>query len=275
MAVKPRRKASVVATKLPAKPTAGVKRTPAQLSFKPAAPTQPVAPAAPKLATVPQLAVAPPSPSVQTAADRNTTNYQYGTLMGDTNTQLRSLAAQFGGAPKVTQYGYDPNTRKDTETSLDVAANQPGSTMEVLLRNLGLTKGNINDTAESQNTFFSSRRLGNLGSADTQYQGDVGAAKRAYDDAVQALNTAILTGRGTRNTNLTNADITDQQAAAATAPQAQASAPYDPWTDPNVDWNAVKAAFGPQSKPTISAGGSSAQKTTGGSRKTKPRKWAK
>lgn len=192
--------------------------------------TQPVAPTAPKLAAVPQIAAAPPPPSLQSTSDRNTANYDYGTSMGDVNSQLRSLAAQYGGAPQVTQYGYDANKGAggDTQSTLDVAANQPGSTLEVLARNLGLTKGNINDTNEAQNTFFSSRRISDLGNADSQYTGDAAAAKRTYDDAVSALTTAILQGRGTRNTNLTNADIADAQAAAQTTPEAQSTTPAAP-----------------------------------------------
>lgn len=277
--VKPRKKASVVSAYGSApKGSSGVSKA---VPFtgapkKPAAPvTQPAAPAKPALAAAPKAAVAAPPASVQTGADRNNSNYQYGVGMGDVNSQLRSLAAQFGGAPKVTQYGYDPALNAnggygDTQTSLDVAANQPGSTLEVLLRNLGLTKQNIDDTNAAQNTFFSSRRVGDLGSADSQYTGDVGAAKRAYDDAVNALINGpggILAMRGTRNQNLSQADITDQQAAANTPPEAQAT---DPAAAP-IDWAAVQAAFG--GVPSISAGGSQAQATTGGPQlKKKPKK---
>lgn len=230
--VKPKRKTSVVSAYGSA--PKGVSGASKPVGFtgatKPATAgvTQPPRPAAPALAAVPKIAVGPPPPSVQTTSDRNSTNYSYGTMLGDTNSQIRSLAAQFGGAPQVTQYGFDPTKGyggADTETKLDVAPNQPGSTMEVLLRNLGLTKGNINDTNEADNTFFSSRRLGQLGAADTQFTGDAAAAKRQYDDAMGALVTAILQGRGTRNQNWAQADITDAQAAAATPPEAQAVNP--------------------------------------------------
>lgn len=222
-AVKPRKKATIVSGVAHA-PT-GVSGASSAKPFSGVPVTQPIAPAKPALAAVPKIAAGPPPATLTSTSDRNAANYSYGTMMGDTNSQLRSLAAQFGGAPQVTQYGYDPTGRKDTESTLDVAPNQPGSTMEVLLRNLGLTQGGINDTAESQNTFFGSRRVGDLGDADKQYQGDVATAKRTYDDAVSALTTALLTGRGTRNQNLTNADIADVQAAASTPPEAQAASP--------------------------------------------------
>lgn len=235
----------------------------------PKPPTQPPTPAAPALAAVPKIAAGPPPASLQTGADRINTNYQYGTTVGDVNTQLRSLAAQYGAAPKVTQYGYDPTKNVggaygDTTTTLDVAPNQPGSTMEALLRNLGLTKGNVNDTNLAQNTFFGSRRLGQLGDADSQFAGDSGAAKRAYDDAVNALingPNGILAARGVRNTNLTNADIADQQAALAVPPEPSAPEPAaPPPPEPIYDG------------PSVSAGGSHSQGTTGGSQKVKPKK---
>jgi hypothetical protein len=191
--------------------------------------TQPPQPKAPTLAAVPPIATGPPPPTLQTTADRNQAGYDYGTLVGSTNTQLRSLAQQFGGAPKVLQYGFDPNNpRGDSQSEVDVASMSPGSTMEVLLRNLGLTKGGIDDSNEANNTFFSSRRLSDLGAADKQYSGDAAAAKRAYDDAVNALTTAILTGRGTRNANFSAADLADVQSAAAAKPEAQAAAGPSP-----------------------------------------------
>lgn len=224
--------------------------------------TQAPKPVAPTLAPVPKIAVGPPAPTLQSGADRINTNYSYGNTVGDINTQLRSLAAGYGAAPKVTQYGYDPTKGSggDTASELDVAGNQPGSTMEVLMRNLGLTKGNINDSNLADNTFFSSRRLDQLGSADAGFAGDAAAAKRAYDDAVGALTAQLLGARGTRNTNLSAADIADIQNAASAPPEAQsgnAPAPVDPWNDPNVDWAAVHAAFDPQ--PMLRAGGSGAQ----------------
>lgn len=262
--VKPRKSISAYGER----PIGGVTRNtpPRPVAPPPKPPTQPAAPAAPALAAVPKIQSGPPPPTLQSGADRNSTNYAYGTTLGDVNSQLRSLAAQYGAAPQVTQYGYDATKGLggDTQTALDVAPNQPGSTMEALMRNLGLTKGNIDDTNLAQNTFFGSRRVDQLGAADKQFSGDAAAAKRAYDDAVNALINGpggILAARGTRNQNLTNADIADTQAAAATTPEPAAAAPYDPWNDPNVDWNAVKAAFGPQQPvPTLSAGGSQAQK---------------
>lgn len=269
---KPRKATTISAYGNAPKGSSGVSKPRTFTGAKPPAPkppTQPPTPAAPALAAVPKVASGPPPASLQSGADRISTNYQYGTTVGDVNTQLRSLAAQYGAAPKVTQYGYDPTKNVggaygDTQTTLDVAPNQPGSTMEALLRNLGLTKGNVNDTNLAQNTFFGSRRIGQLGDADSQFTGDSAAAKRAYDDAVNALingPNGILAARGVRNTNLTNADIADQQAALAVPPEPVAETPY-----------AAPAAPAEPPPPTISAGGSHSQGTTGGPQKKKPKK---
>jgi hypothetical protein len=196
----------------------------------PAAPTQPPKPVAPTLAPVPKpIATGPPPPSLQTTADRNAAKYDYSTYQGGVNDQLRSLGAQFGGAPQVQQFGYDANG--DSSQGLEIQANAPGSTMEVLMRNLGLQKQNIDDTNLGDNTFFSSRRLGQLGSADQGYTGDVAAAQREYESAVNNLITGLMGARGTRDTNLSQADINDWQAAQQAPPEAQQ--PVDQPTAPS------------------------------------------
>lgn len=161
-------------------------------------------------------------PTLQSTADRTAANYDYGVTMGDVNRQLRDLAAGYGGAPQVTQFGYNPDQPgSDSQSMLGVTPDQPGSTTEVLSRNLGLTKGGIDQTANNANTYFSGLRLTNLGNADKDYQGQLADAQRAYESAMGQLITAMTGARGTRNQNLTNADIADIQAAAARQPEAQ------------------------------------------------------
>lgn len=199
-------------------PTKGVV-TPKAPGMNTTAPTAPI----PKYGQVPKpMATPPPSASLQTTLDRNVTRQQYGTGMGDTNFAIRNLAAGYGLAPSVVQYGYDPGSNADTQTQLSIAQNQPGSTAEVLARNLALQHGNIDDNAELSNTFFSGRRLNELTSADDQYRGDLAQAQRDYEQALATLTGGLLSAQTTRNTNLSQADINDATAAVQAPPEAQA-----------------------------------------------------
>lgn len=191
----------------------------------------PAAPAAPKLTPVPaaKVAVGPPMPSLQTTSDRNAARYDFGVTIGDINRQARELAMSYGGAPQALQYGYaqapDGGAWGDTTSQATIGQNAPGSQLEVMLRNLGLTKQNIDDVNTGQNTFMSGRRLTQLGAADTDYNAQVAEAKRQYDAAIGQLTTAYQQSMGTRNQNLTNADNADAAAAAAAAIEPQAAAP--------------------------------------------------
>lgn len=178
------------------------------------------------------LVVPPPMPSLRTTQDRIAARSDFTGRMGDINQQLRNLAANYGGVDKVLQFGFNPDAwnRDDpsgmfSSSDLGVQASQPGSVLETLLRQLNANKQNINDTALGQNTFFSSKRIGDLGLADSDYAGQVAQAKRDYDNAIANLLREMTGAQGTLTTNLSNADITDIDAANAAAPEAQASGP--------------------------------------------------
>lgn len=198
----------------------------------PAATTQPPVPAPFTPATVPTPQVTPPpAPTLQSESDRIGAREGYGFTMNDANSQLRSLAAQFGLAPKVVQFGYDPNSNADTQTDLGVAANQPGSTADVLMRNLQGQQRNIDETSNSGNTYFSSRRLQDRGLAETDYGAQLAQAQRAYDEAIASLTNSILQARSSRQGTFRLADIADIESARAAEPEAQ-SGPLAPAPPP-------------------------------------------
>lgn len=197
-------------------------------------PTQPKAPAPFTPAAAPAAKVTPPpAPTLASQSDRIGAREGYGGTVADVNSQMRNLASNYGFAPSVVQFGWDPNAAwdpvsqtfggADTQSELDVTKSQPGSTADVLLRNLQGSQRSIDETANSQNTFFSSRRLEDRGRADTDYGAQIAQAKRDYDEAVRTLTNSITQGRSGRNQTFRNADIADIQNVTATPPENQAA----------------------------------------------------
>lgn len=174
----------------------------------------------------------PPMPSLQSTQDRIAARNDFSGAMGNINQQLRNLAANYGGVDKILQFGFNPDAwdRNNpngmfSSSELGVQANQPGSTLETLLRQLNSTKQGVNEAATAGNTFFSGKRINDLGIADTEYAGQVAQARRDYEAAVAQLMDAMTGAQGTLSSNLNNADIADIGAANATNPEAQASGP--------------------------------------------------
>lgn len=206
------------------------------LGAAPKAPTQPKAPApfVPAAPPAAPKATAPPAPTLTSASDRTGAREGYGTIVADVNAQARNYAANYGLAPSVVQYGWNPegttNAFGDTSTELvtpgfDPTHPTPGSTGDVLLRNLQGSEQNIDETAMAGNAYFSGRRVDQRGKAETDYGAQIAQAKRDYDEAMRQLGTTITSGRSSRDTTFRNADIADIQAAAAVTPEAQAPDP--------------------------------------------------
>jgi hypothetical protein len=225
------------------KPTAGAGLLKKAVAPR-AAPAGPVLPAAPSIQAVPTItppAMGPPPQSLQSASDRIDITQQYGQGMNDINRGIYDAALAYGGENKVQQFGYDP-TGSDTSSALDVAHSAAdNSALSVINRNLAATNKNIDETAGAQNTFFSSNRLADLQTQNSEADRQRIAAKKQYDDAI-ATYISNLTGlRSSRDSGLRNADISDIAAATANAPipeqassvpeAAAEAAPANPFAD--------------------------------------------
>lgn len=216
----PRKKVTYGKPVLPTLKTPTAARAPT--APKPPAPFTPAAAPAP-------IVHPPPQPSYASQSDRLGAREGYGGTVADVNAQMRNLAANYGFAPSVTQFGWNPegttNAFGDTQTEAAVTPNAPGSTADVLLRNLQGQQRNIDETALAQNTFFSGRRLDDRGRADTDYGAQVAQAQRDFQEAIRTLTNSITQGRSSRDQTFRNADEADRAAAQAAPPEAQAAAP--------------------------------------------------
>lgn len=239
--------------------SAGTYQSPGQ----PAAPvstqiSQPNPVAAAQTAAVPSLpAPAPPPPTAQSVIDRTGAHSQYETLQNSINSQLRNLAKSYGGAPKAQQFGVtyatDPTKGYEvptfTSSQQDVTPNAPGSQLEVLARNLAAQKNQTDEQNQADNTFFSSRRLDQLGTLDKGYNSDAGKAQTDYEKAAGDLISQLTGGQGILNTNEGQFGLNDINAAMAPKPAPASDTPPPPTY---LGHQAGEIAFGPgqQTVPT-------------------------
>lgn len=215
-----------VAVRPPSKPTLA---TPSLR--KPSTPATSVRPAAPTPQARPTIAVplAPPPQSMQSASDRTGAWEQYGLGVSNVNRALMEAAQRYGGVDSAAQFGVN-----DLTSSVGVTHNpQDNSALSVIQRNAAEASKNVDENAGADNTFFSTRRLGDLQNINSDADRQRIAAKAEYDAAVADYTSQVLGLRSSRNEGLRNADIADILAAQQNAPvnqipqaaPAQAAAP--------------------------------------------------
>lgn len=177
-----------------------------------------VAPTAPApVQAVPQQApftVGSAPQQLTTASDRTSINEGYGLGVADINRNILDAAMRYGGAGSVTQYGLNGNT------SLNVG-NNDNSALSAIQRNEVAGTQNIDEGANADNTFFSSRRLTDLQKNNDEAARQRAQAKMDYDKAMGDYASSAIGLRTQRDTGLRNADIADLMAAQAIAPTNQ------------------------------------------------------
>lgn len=157
---------------------------------------------------------------------------QYGFSLAEVNRRLRDLAFQYGGAPQVQQFAYDPGADPrgvgtDTSSMMAVSQNDPNSVVETLRRNLGLQNRGIGDAHESDNTFFSGLRLRDLNEAEAESQRNLAAQRTQYEQAVADLVSQLQGAQGSRNDAFNQINAQEAQDYAALLAQAQTAAAPD------------------------------------------------
>lgn len=185
-----------------------------------------VAPPKPTLQAVPGIGVGGAPIGLQTSSDRISAREGYGLGMNDINRRIMAAAMAYGGVNNVQQFGYDPTSGADTSSTLGVTVNpEDNSALSVIARNAALQGKNIDETAGAENTFFSSRRLGDLQTVNSDADRQRAAAKSDYDAAIADYLSQLTGLRSSRDESFRNATIADIQAAMENAPTNQIPQP--------------------------------------------------
>lgn len=209
---KPAKLSSFAVPSLPKKAPYPIKKV-APIAKAPA--PKSVVPPPPALQTAAPIAIplGPPPQSLTSASDRVSAREGYNLGLSGVNRALMAAALRYGGAPTVQQFGYDP-TGKDTSSLLGVTTNpEDNSALSVIRRNAELSSKNIDEATGAENTFFSSKRLGDLGDVNNDADRQRIEAKAEYDAAIADYLSQLTGMRGTRDEAFRNADIADILAA--------------------------------------------------------------
>lgn len=206
-------------------------------------------PAAPNLQQVPAIGAGGAPVGLQSSSDRIASREGYGLGMNEVNRRIMDAAMRYGGASSVQQFGYDPTSGADTSSALGVTTNpEDNSALSVIARNAALQGRNIDETAGSQNTFFSTRRLGDLQEVNSDADRQRVAAKQEYDSAIADYVNQLMGLRSSRDESFRNADISDIAAAAQNEPTNQIPQPASPPRPPRAPIHVPAAAKKPVPK---------------------------
>lgn len=179
------------------------------------------APPKPTLQTVPTLGMAAAPITMSSQSDRISAREGYGQGVNSVNRALMDAAMNYGGVTSVQQFGWDP-TGGDTSSLANVSSNpEDNSALSVIARNAALQNKNIDETSGAENTFFSTRRLGDLQNVNSEADRQRVAAKQQYDSAVADYISQLTGLRSSRDESFRNADIADLQAALQNDPTNQ------------------------------------------------------
>jgi hypothetical protein len=183
------------------------------------------APPKPVAQVVPSIGAGGAPVSLESQSDRIGARENYGIGMNTVNRNLMDAALRYGGVNQVQQFGYD-STGADTSMNLGVTASpEDNSALSVIARNAAAEGKNIDETAGTDNTFFSSRRLGDLQNVNNEADRQRISAKQEYDAAISDYINQLLGLRSSRDESLRGASIADIQAAMQNAPTNQIPQP--------------------------------------------------
>jgi hypothetical protein len=176
------------------------------------------APPKPTLQQVPGIAQSGAPVTMASTSDRISAREGYGQGLNSINRALMQAAMAYGGVNSVQQFGYDPSGG-DTSSALGVTIN-PGdnSALSVIARNAAAQNKNIDETAGAENTFFSTRRLGDLQNVNSDADRQRAAAKAEYEANIADYLNQLTGLRSSRDESFRNADIADIEAARQNEP---------------------------------------------------------
>lgn len=218
MITKPGGAAHVSQVKPKRRPPSGRDPKPPNIAPKPSTPA------------VPPDAIGPPE-TLRGAAERINSSGGYNLTMAEVNRRLMEAAMRYGGAPTVQQFGLGPEGQ-DISSVAGVTTN-PGdaSTMSTITRNLGEVNKHVDQSSNAQNTFFSSKRIGDLQENSNEAARARQQALAEYQSLVSDLVSQLLGARGERDAGHREANIMDIEAAQQLPPPAatpQAGPPAAP-----------------------------------------------